>query len=291
MAAVMDVCTTRVRVGAVVIGVGLLLMLPALARADTAPVITQAPAILGSPQVGAVLTASALWTGDPEPVATWAWQRCAKTTGSCTAIAGSAKDRYVVSAEDLGAYLRVRVKVTNSAGSVTAQSKPTSLILGAPEPTPTPTPSPTPTPTPTPTATPVPTPAPAPVATPAPVVTAAAPLLPLSFDPFPVVRIRGELTPTGARVTLLSVRAPSDARVDVDCTGKDCPARHYRSSGGDHRLRKFERSLRAGTRLQVRVTKPGYIGKYTEFVIRRHAEPKRSDRCLAPGATRPVQCT
>src|SRR5689334_13654106 len=143
MAAVMDVCTTRVRVGAVVIGVGLLLMLPALARADTAPVITQAPAILGSPQVGAVLTASALWTGDPEPVATWAWQRCAKTTGSCTAIAGSAKDRYVVSAEDLGAYLRVRVKVTNSAGSVTAQSKPTPLILGAPEPTPTPTPSPT----------------------------------------------------------------------------------------------------------------------------------------------------
>jgi hypothetical protein len=287
MARVMDVCTTRVRVGVVVIGVGLLLMLPALARADAVPVITQAPVIVGSPQVGAELTASAEWTGDPEPVATWAWQRCVKTTGTCTAIAGSVKARYIVSDADLGAYLRVRLKVANSAGSVTAQSKPTALILGAPVPTPTPTPEPTPEPTPTATPTPVPTP----VATPAPVVTAAAPLVPLAFDPFPVVRIRGQLTRTGARVTLLSVRAPGDAWVDVDCTGKDCPARHYRSAGGEHRLRKFERTLRAGTRLEVRVTKPGYIGKFTEFVIRRHAEPKRSDRCLAPGATRPVACT
>jgi hypothetical protein len=288
MARVMDVRSTRVRVGTAVIGVGLLLTLPALARADAAPVITQAPVIVGSPQVGAELTAKAEWTGDPEPVVSWAWMRCEKANGNCAAIAGSTKERYVVSAPDLGTYLRVRVKVTNAAGSATAQSKPTTLILGAPEPTPTPTPAPTPEPTPV--ATPVPTAVPTPVAAPAPVV-APAPAAPLVFDPFPVVRIKGLLTPTGARVTLLSVRAPSDARVDVDCAGRDCPARHYRTDGGDHRLRKFERALRAGTRLQVRVTKPGYIGKFTEFVIRRHAEPKRSDRCLAPGATRPVRCS
>jgi hypothetical protein len=293
MAPVMDVRSTRVGVGAVVTGVGLLLTPPALARADAVPVITQAPVILGSPQVGAELTASAEWTGDPEPVATWAWQRCVKENGSCSAIAGSTKSRYVVSAADLGTYLRVRLKVTNAAGSVTAQSKPTTRVLGAPAPTPTPTPTPTATPNPTPQATPVASPVPTavPVAAPPPVVAPPAPLVPLAFDPFPVVRIKGLLTPTGARVTLLSVRAPRDARIDVSCTGKDCPVRHYRSAGGKRRLRKFERSLRAGTRLQVRVTKPGYVGKFTEFVIRRQAEPKRSDRCLAPGATRPVACS
>ena len=38
------------------------------------------------------------------------------------------------------------------------------------------------------------------------------------------------------------------------------------------------------------MTKPGYVGKLTAFVIRRHAEPRRSDRCLNPGKTRPVTC-
>jgi hypothetical protein len=277
-----------VRLSAVVTGVGLLLMLPALARAAILPKITQDPVIVGSPHVGAELIASAEWTGEPSPTATWAWQRCNPSNASCAAIAGSTKERYVVSEEDLGAVLRVRVKVTNLLGSDTAQSKPTTLVLAAPTPTPTPTATPLPTPEPTPSATPVPTPVVVPIA--APVVAAPAPLVPLAFDPFPVVRIKGELTAGGARVTLLAVTAPRDVRIDVDCTGKDCPAKHFRAPAGKQRLRKFERTWRAGTRLAVRVTKPGYIGKFTEFVIRRHAEPKRSDRCLTPGATQPGPC-
>jgi hypothetical protein len=291
MRAVMDVCSTRARLGwratAVVTGVGLLVM-PAAARADTAPVITKAPAIAGTPQVGLELVVEAEYTGDPTPAATYAWQRCTKATGACAAIPGATEQRYVVSAADQGTFLRVRMKVTNRAGSVTAQSKPTTVVLGAPVPTATPTASPAQTPAPEPTVTPAP--AVTPQAAAAPAVTAPVPLVPLAFDPFPVVRIKGELTAKGARVTLLSVQAPRDVRIDVDCTGTDCPARHYRSPAGKHRLRKFERNLRAGTRLEVRVTKPGYIGKFTAFVIRRRAEPKRSDRCLAPGATRPVLC-
>ena len=124
----------------------------------------------------------------------------------------------------------------------------------------------------------------------APVVVAPTALVPLALDPFPVVRIKGRLTSKGARVTLLTVRAPRNVRIEVDCTGIDCPVRHYRAPAGRHRLRRFERALRAGTRLEVRVTKPGYVGKFTAFVIRRNAEPKRSDRCLAPGATRPAKC-
>jgi hypothetical protein len=280
----MDVCST-----AVVVGIGLLVM-PAAALAGTAPVITKGPAISGTPQEGLELVAEAEFTGDPVPTAAYAWLRCTKATGTCSAIAGAAKQRYVVSPADLGAFLRVRMKVTNAAGSATAQSKPTTVVLGAPEPTPTPTPSSTPTPTPMPEPTVAPAPTAAPQPAPAPVVTAPAPLVALAFDPFPVVRIKGVFTARGARVTLLNVAAPGDVRIDVDCMGRDCPARHYRSPRGKHRLRKFERDLRAGTRLEVRVTKPGYVGKFTSFVIRRRAEPKRADRCLAPGTTRPVTC-
>jgi hypothetical protein len=56
------------------------------------------------------------------------------------------------------------------------------------------------------------------------------------------------------------------------------------------RLWRFERALRAGTRLEVRVTKPGYIGKWTKIVIRRGAAPRRSDRCLYPQTRRVAGC-
>jgi hypothetical protein len=296
MRAVMDVCSMRARwwrASVVVVGAGLLVV-PAGARAATAPAITAGPAISGTAQVRQELAATAVWTGDPAPTAAWAWQRCAKATGTCAAIAGASTARYRVVQADLGSFLRVALKVTNSAGSNDAVSKPTTVVVAAPvptpSPTPTPTPSPTATPTPTPTATPEPSPVPVPVPAPVAQVAPAAPLFPLAFDPFPVVRIKGLLTATGARVTLLTVRAPRDVRIVVDCTGSGCPTHHYEPPAGKHRLRKFERDLKAGTRLEVRVTKPGYIGKFTAIAIRRHADPKRSDRCLEPGATRPVKC-
>ena len=295
MRSVMDAGLTRARIrrraSAVLVAMGLLI-LPAAAHADTKPVITQPPAITGTPQVDNELAAGAVWTGDPKPTATWAWQRCAKATGGCNPIAGASTERYRVVQADVGRFLRVRVKVTNAAGSVTAQSEPTTVVLAGPTPTPTATPTASPEPTVTPAPTPAAQPAPAATSPPvsAPVVVAPTALVPLALDPFPVVRIKGRLTSKGARVTLLTVRAPRNVRIEVDCTGIDCPVRHYRAPAGRRRLRRFERALRAGTRLEVRVTKPGYVGKFTAFVIRRDAEPKRSDRCLAPGATRPERC-
>jgi hypothetical protein len=299
MRTVMDVRSTRMRVGAVVFGVGLLVV-PASARADAKPAITQAPAIAGSPHVGATLIATAAWTGDPTPTASWTWQRCTMPDSACSAIKNAVGERYVLGTGDLGTFLRVRLKVTNAAGSASGQSTPTTEVVEAPPTataTPTPTPTPTATPTPTPTASPgaTATPRPSPAATPAPVasapvVAAPAPLVALAFDPFPTVRIKGRVTSGGTRVTLLAVRAPRDVSIDVDCTGKGCPTRHLRLPAGELRLRTFERRWRAGTRLAIRVTKPGYTGKYTEFVFRRTAEPRRVDRCLAPGATIPVLC-
>jgi PKD repeat protein len=113
------------------------------------------------------------------------------------------------------------------------------------------------------------------------------------MTPYPVVRLAGRLTPTGARVRLLSVsRAPKCAVVAVSCRGRSCPARRVsRFTGrGALRIRRFERRLRAGTVLTVRISKGNSIGKLTRFRIRSGKAPRRRDRCLRPGETRGTAC-
>ena len=50
------------------------------------------------------------------------------------------------------------------------------------------------------------------------------------------------------------------------------------------------RHLRAGTVLEVFVTRRAMIGKYTRFTIRRMKAPLRVDRCTAPGVARVRRC-
>ena len=110
------------------------------------------------------------------------------------------------------------------------------------------------------------------------------------MDPAPIVRIRGYLTGSGARITLLTVRAPHGARIVVRCLGRGCPARRWAGIASVRRVVRFQRAFPAGTRLVISVTKPGRIGKHTTIVIRRGAAPTRRDRCLMPGARKPVRC-
>jgi PKD repeat protein len=113
------------------------------------------------------------------------------------------------------------------------------------------------------------------------------------LSPYPVVRLAGRLTAAGARVRLLSVsRAPRCAVVRVSCRGRSCPARRVsRFTGrGTLRIRRFERRLRAGTVLTVRISKGDSIGKLTQFRIRAGKAPRRRDRCLRPGETRGSAC-
>ena len=284
------------------------LALAAPARGESVPRITTGPTIIGTAQVGAVLTATATWQGTPTPTPVWAWLRCERASALCNPIAGATSTSYRIAASDAGKVLRVHLRVTNADGDDEKRSAATAVVAPAPTPTPTvspvpaatprPTPSATPTATPTSTATPTvlpqttvvtasASPVPTPAATAAPAKTPAPPRL---LRPFPVVRIKGVLTAEGARVTLLSVRAPRRSRVTVVCRGKDCPARRYTSPKPSGRLRPFERALRAGTRIEVRVTRAGFVGKSTVFVIRRQSAPRRTDRCLPPGAERAVRC-
>jgi len=126
--------------------------------------------------------------------------------------------------------------------------------------------------------------------TPRPVVTTSLDLL----NPFPIVRLRGSATRSGARISLLSVRSPAGARVEVRCRGRSCPRTRVAATSVNRsvRFRQFHRYLRAGVILEVRVSKPDTIGKYVRFTIRKGGRsPLRRDLCLRPGSQRPVPCS
>lgn len=276
-----------------------LLLWPTLALgADPPPAFTSPPVVQGDAVVGATLKAVAAWTGDPL-TPKYQWRRCPATGGSCDQITNATAETYVVTAADLGFRLGVRITLKNNAGSVNAQSVTTAVVVvPVPPPGPTPTPSPTPSPNPSPGPKPDPTPDPASASASASATSFTEPVAPIVdiaanpalLRPFPIVRIRGYFKRGGVRVTLLSVNAPRSAHIAARCAGRGCPVRTVSVASAPARLRAFERFLRAGTVLQVRVTSPGRIGKYVSFVIRAHSAPARTDRCLMPGGSKPAAC-
>lgn len=107
--------------------------------------------------------------------------------------------------------------------------------------------------------------------------------------PFPVVRMVGTTSESGASIERFTVRAPRSALVRVRCTGGGCPSRDL-TRRGPGRLRGVERRLRVGAVVQVFVTQKGRVGKYTRFVIRSGRAPRRVDSCARYGARRPTRC-
>lgn len=92
-------------------------------------------------------------------------------------------------------------------------------------------------------------------------------------------------------ISLLLVRAPVGARVRVRCGGS-CPIRRLAraTTARALRVRSFERHLRTGTLVEVSVTRPGSIGKYTRFRIRWRGAPARTDLVPVPGRRAPRAC-
>jgi hypothetical protein len=123
------------------------------------------------------------------------------------------------------------------------------------------------------------------------------PTVPL-MQPFPVVRIVGSETASGVRLRLVRVQQmPIGARVTARCSGRHCPVKSASRvavakgrEGSSLDFRAFERSLRFGVTLEIFVSKPGEIGKYTRFEIRRGKLPARVDKCLNPAGMRPLAC-
>ncbi|HWG08890.1 MAG TPA: Ig-like domain-containing protein [Solirubrobacteraceae bacterium] len=122
------------------------------------------------------------------------------------------------------------------------------------------------------------------------------------MQPFPIVRIAGTETASGARIKLLTVQAPPKAIVAVSCRGGGCKTKSENrvvtaASKGKSRpgvvtlaFPRFQRALKAGALLQIRVTRGIEIGKYTSFKVRRKKLPVRRDACLRPPSTKPSTC-
>jgi len=120
------------------------------------------------------------------------------------------------------------------------------------------------------------------------------------MSPFPVVRIAGRVSRKGATIKRLTIRAPFGSTVLIRCRGRGCPFRRTsqtlalagaKTPSKTIRVKKLERRLlRGGASLKVLVSRQGEIGKYTRFKIRTGKAPLRTDLCLSPGRTEPIDC-
>jgi hypothetical protein len=233
-----------------------------------------APSISGTAEVGSTLEAKAGSCSDPPlapPDVRLAWYRCTGTTpASCAAqpVKGEqpSPSSYTPGAADVGS--RLGAKQTADGGLPPGTDVDWTFTGVIPQPASPPPPPPPPPPGGGGTATPL-------------------------LSPFPIVTIAGRLTRRGARLTRLTVRGPADSKVLARCRGRGCGARRARATIGPRgsvRIRRFQRRLRAGAVLELLVTKPGFVGKYTRFRIRKRRPPLRTDLCIQPGATTGSAC-
>jgi hypothetical protein len=216
------------------------------------PIAADPPRNHARPAISGVRLSGETFSSDPgawsgrvpgDPPFTYEWQRCTTAAAaSCSRIAGATRATYTSGAADVGRHIRV---VVGAEGLGRAQAASTTL---------------------------------GPVFVPA-----AAPVKRLT--PFPVLVIVGRLRGSRTRITEFVVRAPRRARVSVRCKGRRCPFRLVRGKVGKRkrlRVRRMQRTFRAGQVLEIRVTGRNRIGKFTRVTFRRGRAPRRSDQCLRP---------
>lgn len=204
-------------------------------------------------------TTDGSWVGQTRPF-TYEWLRCStEALESCALIPGETRPTYVITRADIGSRLRSRVTASNQAGSAQAPSGQTGVVEERLFPAP-------------------------------------PPPKPAFLSPRPVVVIAGLRRGRLTFVNELAVRGPTGALVRVRCLGKGCPVRKISTSIGTQRrlrLRRAERTYKAGAVLEIRVLDPGAerIGKFTRVKFRaRGLTPLRTDACLKPGARVPSPC-
>ena len=112
--------------------------------------------------------------------------------------------------------------------------------------------------------------------------------------------------PHYTRVATLAVTGVQPGlTISVGCSGSGCPRHAYvdtitRAACGKHGTcknvnlaKRFHgRKLGVGATLTVRLTHPGWLGKYYSFVVRHGHKPKIATACLAVGESKPgAGCT
>ncbi len=103
------------------------------AETVSAPTVLSTPTITGLPQAGETLYAGAgTWSTAAPLTYAYQWQSCDNLGNNCTPITGATGQTYQATAADTGNTIALTVTATNSAGSATATSTPSSVVTAAP---------------------------------------------------------------------------------------------------------------------------------------------------------------
>jgi hypothetical protein len=96
------------------------------------PLSTSAPTIAGTVKDGQTLTASTgAWSGTTPMTYGYEWLRCDSAGANCAVIPGATANTYPVVSDDVGSTLKTRVTATNGAGSATATSARTVVVVAS----------------------------------------------------------------------------------------------------------------------------------------------------------------
>jgi GH25 family lysozyme M1 (1,4-beta-N-acetylmuramidase) len=107
---------------------------PAGTKPSARPTNLSAPQIIGTAQVGQVLTSSVgTWSGSPTKFA-YRWQRCDAMGGSCIAITKATHSSYTATPDDIGSTLALVVTATGPGGAASAPASTTDVVVAAPLP-------------------------------------------------------------------------------------------------------------------------------------------------------------
>lgn len=244
------------------------------------PVNQLPPTVSGTTRRGSTLSSTLGSWADPSPGAVSyrrQWQRCAPSGFSCQNIAGATGASYTPGASDVSQFIRVQVSA-EGLGAATVESAPVGPVAdlpgageGAPD-----------------------RGAPGAGGGGGSDDTPPAPPGGLrKLRPFPRIVLAGRLLRGRTHISRLVVTGPRGATVTVRCRGRGCARRSFRARLGSSRrirLRRFQRTYRPGATIEIRVTGPQAIGKFTRIRIRATRPPGRRDLCLVPGQPRPSRC-
>jgi hypothetical protein len=93
------------------------------------PAPMSSPTLAGTPQEGQTLSAdSGTWSGTQPLTYRYQWQQCDSNGTRCASVAGATAQSYQLTANDVGAEMRVEVTASNTSGSATAVSAPTIVV-------------------------------------------------------------------------------------------------------------------------------------------------------------------
>jgi RHS repeat-associated protein len=97
---------------------------------NTAPSNTATPAVSGYAIEGRTLSASAgSWTGASPITYAFQWERCNTSGESCSNIEEATSSTYALASGDIGHTMRIHVSATNAAGSTSASSTATAVVV------------------------------------------------------------------------------------------------------------------------------------------------------------------